>query len=314
MIASAHAKAILLGEHVVVEGAPALVAGLAAGMEAEARETAPALTVAVTPWEVRFSASDTTTVPGRALAALDAALEAQGLSPEARHRLVQVRAAVPHGVGLGSSAALAVAVVRALAHAGGRDDLASPEKASAIAAASEAVFHGRPSGADAAVAAHGGVGVFRVGQGLSPIVPGARASIVVADTGPRPPTSEMIERVRARRDASPDGARAFDRLGVLSESGAAALGAGDLVALGTAMDEAASHLATLGLETPELASAMRAARAAGALGAKPTGAGGGGCLVALATPGNARAVTEALAARGRFARSFALGGPTETTR
>jgi len=313
MSASAHAKAILLGEHVVVEGAPALLAGLAEGMEADALEPAPALTVVVTPWAVRFEAS-AQSVPGRALAALDAALAARGLVGEARERRVEVRAAVPHGVGLGSSAALAVAVVRALALAAGRDDLAAAEAASEIAAASEAVFHGRPSGADAAVAAHGGVGVFRIGSGLSPLVPGANAAIVVADTGPRPPTSEMIERVRARRDASQGGARAFDRLGVLAEGGAASLAAGDLAAVGAAMDEAAAHLATLGLETPALAAAARAARAAGALGAKPTGAGGGGCLVALAAPERADAVRDALAAASRFARAFPLTPNAEPTR
>src|SRR5438105_862562 len=67
-------------------------------------------------------------------------------------------------------------------------------------------------------------------------------------------------------------------LGALTDTGTAALVAGDLAALGSAMDRAHATLAGLGVSTPQLDSLCEAARAAGAYGAKLTGAGGGGAV------------------------------------
>ena len=306
MTGDAYAKAILLGEHVVVEGAPALVAGLAAGMTARVVKRAEALRVSVRPWDLEAEADPEGDAPARALAALDAALAAAGLPERDRQVLVNVEAGVPPSVGLGSSAALAVAVLRAVARAGGRHDLAAAKVAAELAAGSESVFHGRPSGADAAVAAAGGVGVFHPGEGLAPVVPGARSVLVVADTGDRPPTREMIERVRQHRDADAEGAAAYARLGALAAAAPDQLAKGELAALGAAMDEAQTHLVRLGLGTPGLEAACAAAHAAGALGVKLTGAGGGGCVVALARPARAPHVLRALTAQSRWARSFPL--------
>ncbi|MDF1564237.1 MAG: mevalonate kinase [Deltaproteobacteria bacterium] len=301
-----HGKAILLGEHAVVEGAPALVSALPEGVIVEAGPGAPRLEIEVPGWSMHVRNGDPG-LPGEALAALCAALVEDGLPPEALEVKLSVEARIPDRAGVGSSAALAVGLARALAERAEYAPLleeGADARLEAIVAASEAVFHGRASGVDAAVAVHGGVGLFQPGRGFSPLTPGVPASLVVAHTGPKPPTREAVEHVRQRCRASAEARRALQRLGDLAEAGEELLRAGDLRALGEAMDEAQHHLAFFDLSTPDLDAAVAAARAAGALGAKLTGAGGGGCIVALCPVGEERPVAESLERRCPWVGSF----------
>jgi mevalonate kinase len=302
----AHAKAILLGEHAVVAGAPALVAGLPAGMVARDGGEADALCVAVSPWGFGATADPAGEEPAQALAALDDALAGAGLSPRDRARRVTVEAAVPARAGLGSSAALAIAVGRLLASRAGRDDLWAPERSASLADGSEAVFHGRPSGVDAAVAAAGGVGMFRRPHGFARLQLSAPLHLVVADGGDRPPTSEMVRRVRERCEKDAEARRRLEKLGELPLSGADALARGDLPGLGEIMDDAHRLLCDLGVSTPGLDALVAEARQVGALGAKLTGAGGGGCVVALCTEPTWGAVSKILAEKARWSRHFVV--------
>lgn len=297
----ASAKAILLGEHTVVNGGPALLVGLRPGMEARVGAAARTLTIQVAPWNLEARAGDATGV-GRALTALDEALGAAGIEASTRHREVYLTAAVPPRAGVGSSAALAIALVRAIAEKAGRDDVVA--RAEEIASVSEVVFHGSPSGADAAICARGGVGVFHRDSGFTGLTPGQDAAVVVADSGPRPLTREMVARVQEKRETSPTAKDSLEELARLARQGADALVAGDLPAVGGCMDEAHTGLASLSLSTPRLDALVEAARSAGALGAKLTGAGGGGCIVALCTRAQSATVESALAAKADWARAF----------
>ena len=94
----------------------------------------------------------------------------------------------------------------------------------------------------------------------------------------------MVARVSQQLDARPDWARrTLDDVHALVLEAETAIRSGDLRALGGALDENHEILRSLNLSTPRLEGLCRAARSAGALGAKITGAGGGGCMVALAT-------------------------------
>jgi mevalonate kinase len=270
-----HGKLILLGEHAVVFGQPALAAGIPLGVTALA--TPGEGRVRVPAWQVEARAGDGSPV-GTAAARLLDRLGASGLDFE-------VTATIPSRAGLGSSAAMAVALARAA-----RPD-ASPGEVLAAVAESEAVFHGTPSGIDACAALHGGIGCFRPGQGWQPVKIQRRLKICVGLTGKPRDTRTQVEAVGRLCARTPAARRAIDLLGETTLAGMAAIEEGDIDTLGRLFDLAHGVLAGLRVSSPELDTLVHAARATGAIGAKLTGAGGGGAVIAIA-PSHTRDVLE----------------------
>ena len=281
-------KVILLGEHAVVYGRPALAAGLARGLEAEvvADASGPRLV------------SDQSAVAddARPIRLVAEAAGALGLSADAV--AVRIRSELPPGAGLGSSAALCVAVLRAFAAAAGRR-LALAEEL-ALGRRLEAIFHGHPSGIDPAAAALGEK-CFRFVRGeppdVTPLTAGRPVPLVIA-LGARPrSTGAAVQGLRARWEA--DRARherLFDDVAAVVDEGTRAVAVGDRVALGRAFDRNQELLAALGVSAPEVDALVVAARGAGALGAKLTGGGAGGAVLAVAH--DPAALATALAERG----------------
>ena len=267
-------KIILLGEHAVVYGFPALAAALDRGVRIDAVPT-PAggpLRVDVPSWNLKLTADDDHSF-ARGLCAI---ADAVGFG---RPPLTLVGdAQIPPGAGLGASAAFAVAISRAmLAH------LKKPADAAAVIAAantSEAVLHGKASGVDVALAVHGGIGVFRKSTGLRKIQV-APLRVLVGPSGAPRSTSAMVDRVAQATSGSVDDAR-LRELGSLADTATTALIGGKLDALGKDMNRAHELLAGLGVSTPLLDGLCDVARAKGAYGAKLTGAGGGGSVIAIA--------------------------------
>ena len=126
------------------------------------------------------------------------------------------------------------------------------------------------------------------------------AQLVIADSGVHGRTREAVGGLRERYEADPDGVGPLiNSLGALAQVGIAALDDGDAQALGSAMNRAHEVLAELGLSLPVLNRLTAAARNAGALGAKLTGGGLGGCVIALADSAEtADAVASALRSAG----------------
>ncbi|HKA88524.1 MAG TPA: mevalonate kinase [Haliangiales bacterium] len=257
-------KVILLGEHAVVYGHPALAGALARGVAVTATGAA-ADRVRVAAWGLDAAGDHPAAIAlGRIRAALGTA------------RPVEVvgETDLPARAGLGSSAALSVAIARALAPRAGD---AAIERA---AQEGEKVFHHNPSGVDVALATRGGLGVYRRGAGLLPIA--ARPfRIAVGLTGEPRDTGARVAQVAALRERDP--AATDGRLAALGELAVAGRDALDEPGrLGPLLDEAQRHLAALGLSSPGIDRLVALARGAGALGAKLTGAGGGGAVLALA--------------------------------
>ncbi|WP_394829102.1 mevalonate kinase [Pendulispora albinea] len=279
-------KVILLGEHAVVYGYPALAAALERGVEVSAtRGDGMLLLSGLGAPEVRKRLPALLPPEFRAgedalISAYQAILGSLGIDPRVLRHDFAVRSELPLGSGLGSSAALAVALARAISGALG---LGASEPAIAAAAhAAESVFHGNPSGIDQAIAQHGGFGVYRRATGLVPLLADS-IPLCVGLTGRCHETRTLVQRVaELHRDEPVMTSRVLEGIGVLVQEGASAVLRGDLVALGHAMSRNQEELAVLGVSCREIDTMCTLARGAGALGAKLTGGGGGGSVIALA--------------------------------
>jgi mevalonate kinase len=275
-MARASSKVILLGEHAVVYDSAAIAAGIGTGATATAVR-ARAATITIN--ELSARAGDGSEV----IAAWDALRSDLG-APNL-HATVQLE--VPPGCGLGASASIGVAAARAaldvLQPVPGPDEPAPrTDRVVRAALAWERIFHGNPSGIDPWTAALGGCVVFTRQAGARPLELARRLDLVIAIAGPPASTRAMVERVASFRAQHPARAQAaLDSIARLVQTARTVLSLGDWVGLGELLNENHRWLATLGVSTPEIDAACDEARAAGALGAKLTGAGGGGAVLAL---------------------------------
>lgn len=291
-----HGKVILFGEHAVVYDQPALAAGLSRGLKATASAGTGRLTIPA--WDLDLGMNDDSPV-ARAFAAILARLEVRDID-------VAVEAELPARAGLGSSAAFAIAVARAAGISGAHDH----EAVMAAAADAETIFHGTPSGIDLAAAASGEVGRFQRSKGWHAVSVPQPMTLCVGLSGRPRDTRAQVDAVRRLRDRTPVIRTVIETLGALAGEGEHALGQGDIDELGRLFDVAHGLLAALRVSTAELEALVHTARAAGAVGAKLTGAGGGGAVIALA-PGHERDVLQRWSEAGFRGFVATIGAPRE---
>ncbi|HEX2735902.1 MAG TPA: mevalonate kinase [Polyangiaceae bacterium] len=298
-MARAFGKVILSGEHAVVYGTPALACGLAKGATA----TAARADHTTLSFESKVVAADSDTQR-----ALETVLSELHLQPHA----VDVRLDLPSGVGLGASAAIGVAVTLALFEANALE----PTQADVLGIVDrwERVFHGNPSGVDAASALAGGCVRYVKGEGIRRVRLGQPLQLAIAVAGPPSSTRQMVEQVAGFRERNP---AQFDRnleaIATLVRNAELCLESGDLTGLGTLLDYNHMLLSGWFLSTPAIEDCRSLARALGALGSKLTGAGGGGCVIALATPENVTAIVGAWQEAGFRAFAATVGSDSQTT-
>jgi mevalonate kinase len=161
-----------------------------------------------------------------------------------------------------------------------------PDALLAASLAWECVFHGNPSGIDSAMAIRGGLALYRRGESLAAIRARRPLCLVVANSGEHGSTKDMVASVARQHTRDPiKTEQTFDAIEALVVNAKSALEDGDHASLGQLMDMNQALLNTLVLSTSKLEEICKIARAAGALGAKLTGGGGGGCAIALAHDG-----------------------------
>jgi mevalonate kinase len=276
-----HGKFILMGEHAVVYGKPAVGTHLERGVRVSLLRSGR--THALPP-EQRMKPLDETGRRAYALAA-----RRIGLDPGAFR--IKVSSRLPAGQGLGSSAALSVAMARALLRAGRSRE--TDAKIVRTAQVLEGVFHGSPSGIDATLALGNGPLLYRKGARAVRIRVGAPLPVIVLMSGTSPSTRIMVEKVRKKDRRTV--ARVMEEIERLVLEALVHIRKGSLEALGRAMNENHELLAKLGVSTKRLEDLRRAALEAGALGAKLTGGGGGGAVICLAgSRARARKIVKAL--------------------
>jgi mevalonate kinase len=296
--ASTPGKIILIGEHAVVYGRPAIAAPV---------------------WEVTATAtiSERSSGAGCLLLAHDIglrqplyeaaadqplalvtrlALARIGLLPDPDWQ-IELRSTIPIASGLGSGAALSAALVRAIyAHAG---QPITPAQVSELVFASERLYHGTPSGIDNTVIAYGQPVWFVKDEPPVPFAPARPLTLLIADSGIAAPTKETVGDVRRGWQDNPaQHEQWFDEIAAIARAARHALETGDFEHLGALFNQNQAILEQLEVSSPPLDNLIQAARSAGAWGAKLSGGGRGGNIIALAAPDAIKPVQKALLVAG----------------
>lgn len=299
LTAHAPGKVILFGEHAVVYGRPALAVPV---LDVEARAT---IEPAGSGQGFRIIAPDLqrdyqlaqaeagdplTTIIRLTVRHFRASL------PEAT---LTVTSTIPLGRGLGSGAAISTAIVRVLARFLERE--IPPAELSALVYEVEKLYHGTPSGIDNTVVAFAQPVYFIKGRPIQRLRVEQPFTLVIGDTGLVAPTHQVVGDLRRRWQADQQRYEGyFDEIGTIAQQARVAIEQENvnIRAIGKLMNENQELLDTLALSSPELENLIQAARQAGALGAKLSGAGWGGNMIALVRPENASQVAQALSEAG----------------
>ncbi len=292
---SAPGKVILFGEHAVVYGRPAIAVPV----------SQVAATATVTPGAAGSGClldlsdiGETVPVTGESTVqplALVTRLTLEALELPTPDWRITLRSTIPVSSGLGSGAAAATAIVRAVTAAAGRS--LTPAEVSALVYESERLFHGTPSGIDNTVIAYEQPVWFVRGQPPEPFAIARPLTLVIGDTGVASPTSVTVGDVRRGWQADPRRYDSiFDAIDRVVVAARDAVETGDNAALGRLMDENHALLQEMDVSSADLDRLCAAARQAGALGAKLSGGGRGGNMIALARGDDPALLSAALSA------------------
>ncbi len=260
-VGQAHSKIILIGEHAVVYGYPAISLPL---LEVEVTcKVVPA----ESPW--RLYEEDTLSM------AVYASLEYLDIT-EACIRC-EIDSAIPEKRGMGSSAAISIAAIRAVFDYYGAD--LPHDVLEILVNRAEMIAHMNPSGLDAKTCLSDQPIRFIKNVGFTELEMDLSAYLVIADTGVYGHTREAIQVVQNKgKDALPF----LHALGELTQQAEDAISQKDAEELGQIISQAHLHLKEIGVSSPEADSLVETALSHGALGSKMSGGGLGGCIIALA--------------------------------
>jgi mevalonate kinase len=298
--ASAPGKIILLGEHAVVYGQPAIALPVTK-VQAKAIVTANPRGA---PGVIHIQApaigleADINDLPPEDpfKIAVGGTLAALGIQRPPACTL-RVTSTIPVASGLGSGAAVAVAAIRGLSTFLGHP--LTNEQTSWLAFEVEKIHHGTPSGIDNAVVTYGKPIYFVRGKPFELLHVPVPFTLVIASTGIASPTAITVGDVRRLWEADPvHWEQLFNDIGEISRKGRTLIETGEPYRLGELLSANHALLQELGVSSVELDHLVGCARQSGALGAKLSGGGRGGNMIALVKSENAAEVATALQGAG----------------
>jgi len=302
--ASAPAKAILFGEHFVVKGYPAIAIALDVRAYVHVRETDKEYIKvrSIDLEEELIMSLDGNIIKNSSnLRPYVEVFEALSEYTRPKPAYVEIKSNIPVAAGLGSSASIAVALTAAYSKFLGIDlDLS---EISSIAFKAEKIVHGKPSGIDNSIATYGGGIVFERGRVREKInVEKLRdAIVIVANSGIERSTRTAVLRVLELYEKYPSILKhIYDASKTIIEEALEYIKKGMIKELGELMNINHGLLSAIGVSIAELEDLVYTARKAGALGAKITGAGLGGCIIALTTSKEAEKVEKALKSKAEW--------------
>lgn len=224
---------------------------------------------------------------------------------------VEWRSPLPIGSGLGSGAATSSAMVLAALELAGQQ--LSPDERAFLAWQGDVIAHGGISSSlDSSTCAFGGLIRYTVADGVEVLPIQSGLPLVIGDTLVEASTAELNTRVRKWLDAHPARMHLFEDMGYLVKQAQTALATGDLGTLGNLMNLHQLFQEKIGTSCAESEQLIEAAIGAGALGAKISGSGGGGIIIALVEPERQADVASAIEAAG--GRSYIVTAGTEGVR
>ena len=298
--AAAPGKIILFGEHAVVYGQPAVAVPVhqvcaRATLQAEPRKAAGDIRILAPAIHLDSTLQDLP-CDDPLVIAIQSVQETLHIAQLPAFTL-RIQSTIPVASGLGSGAAVSVALIRALSAFLGQP--LPDDTVNALAYTVEKRHHLNPSGVDNTVITYAKPIYFVRGQPLELLNVAEPLTFVIGDSGIQSRTADVVAGVRSRWQADPAAYEAlFARIGQLTRQARAQIETGSPTHLGEWMDENHHCLQAMGVSCPELNRLVLAARAAGAQGAKLSGGGLGGNMIALCAPTAAETVATALQQAG----------------
>ena len=295
--AEAPGKIILFGEHAVVYGRPALAAPVTQVKAVAEVSDSARKGIWIEAPEINLNAELNSLPSDHPLAAaIHGLLFSLGIDPFPS-LCIHITSTIPVAAVLGSGAAVTVAMLRALSEHLGRR--VTDEEVNTIAFEIEKLHHGTPSGIDNTVVTYARPVYFVKGQPIETFKAGRPFTMIIGDTGIPALTRESVGEVRKLWEADrPKWEGLFDKAGEIAKQARGKIENGEVPELGRLMDQNHALLQEMTVSSSELDKLVEAARKAGALGAKLSGGGRGGNMIALVKQETEQPVAAALREAG----------------
>jgi mevalonate kinase len=305
--ASAPGKIIIVGEHFVVHGAYAVAAAIDRRVRVTVSEAGRNSFVTSGNRSSLLFKND-----GQFSAVKAVARKAiQDCGKPSQSLRVKIASNIPSGSGLGSSAAVVLATAAACSKFLGQNF--EKAKIAEIALLGERLVHGNPSGIDIESSLAGGLLLFNRNAGMKPIPIAQAMRLLVVYSGKKRRTADLIMKVAMRKRQFPSFFESLTRsASFLSLDMVDAIAAGDLPKVGALMNVSQTSLSWIGVSTAYLDRIIESLCEGGAYGAKVTGAGGGGSIIALAKPEETEQLLDTISKK--YPESFITSIPQEGLR